>query len=190
MAAPPHAKRRLYATVLDLAATRPVEDLTAAEICRAAQVHRSTFAEYAASAADLLRAALREQLDDIRARYLTGAGSAAPNAAADASRAVLAHVESHYTIYQRGLLSAGGGDLHAMLAEHFRDSVRELEAVGAIRPPFHAHGATTRFVEESTARFIANGSIGILEAWLSEAAPRDPEHFVAAFEGLTAAARA
>ena len=190
MAAPPHARRRLYATVLDLAATNPVEELTATEICRAAQVHRSTFAEYAASAADLLRAALREQLDDIRARFLTGPDAAAPNAAAETSRAVLAHIESHEAIYQRGLLSAGGGDLHAMLAEHFRGSVRELEAAGAIRPSFRAPGATTRFVHESTVRFIASGSIGILEAWLSEPAPRDPEHFVAAFEGLTAAARA
>lgn len=190
MAAPPHAKRRLYAAVLDLAEKRPVEELTATEICRAAQVHRSTFAEYAASAPDLLRAALREQLDDIRARFLTGPGPAAPNAAADTTRSVLVHIESHAAIYHRGLLSTGGGDLHAMLAEHFRVSVRELEAAGAIRPPFRAPGATTRFVEESTARFIANGSVGILEAWLSEPGPRDPEHFVAAFEGLTAAARA
>lgn len=189
MAAPPHAKRRLYAAVLELAAERPIDQLSATDISRAAGVHRSTFAEYAASGADLLRAALREQLDDIRARFLTDPGAAAPDAAAGTSRAVLAHVEHHHAIYSRGLLETGGGDLHGMLAEHFRESVRELERAGAVRPPFDARGASRRFLEESTARFIASGSIGILEAWLMEPAPRDPEHFVAAFEGLTAPAR-
>lgn len=189
MAAPPHAKRRLYAAVLALAAEGPIEQFTATDIARAAGVHRSTFAEYATSGADLLRAALREQLDDIRARFLTGPGASAPEAATATTRGVLAHVEEHHAIYHRGLVDVGGGDLHGMLAEHFRDSVRELEIAGAVHPPFDAPGASRQFLEESTARFIASGSIGILEAWLREPAPRNPDHFVAAFDALTAAAR-
>jgi AcrR family transcriptional regulator len=187
MAAPRRARRPLYDAVLDLAAHRPVEEITATEVALAAGVHRSTFYEHATSPAELLRRALREQLDDIRTQHLTAPPAHAGDAVVAVTLAVLAHVEDHGAIYERALLSTGGGDLRAMLAEHFRDSMRTLEATGVVRPPFHAPGASVRFHEESTARFIANGVIGILEAWLSEDPPREPAPFLAALEGLATA---
>lgn len=180
MAAPRRAHARLYSAVLTLAAARPVEEISATEIAHTAGVHRSTFYEHAASPVELLRVALRIQLDRIREEHLIGG----PDPIASTTRAVLAHIEEHSAIYERALLGSGGGDLRSMLSGHFHDSVVQLERSGAVRAPFDAPGSPARFLEESTARFIANGSIGILEAWLQEPAPRDPEHFLAALRGL------
>ncbi|WP_438352400.1 TetR/AcrR family transcriptional regulator [Microbacterium sp. CJ88] len=185
MPAPRTSHLRLYAAVLELAADRPVAELTATELARRAGVHRSTFYEHAASPDALLALALRTELDEIRVRHLGDPRVEVGEAVVHTTRAVLAHVEAHEAIYRRGLLEAADGGVRGLLSAHFRDSLRMLEDTNRLRPPFSTPGADGTFALEATARFVAHGSVGLLEAWLDEPAPRDAALYLDAFAALT-----
>lgn len=188
MPAPRRSHVRLHSAILDLARTRPTTELTATEIARRAGVHRSTFYEHTDTAEALLVDALRGELDDIRARHLTDAAIDVEEAMDDTTRAVLAHIVRHEAIYRRGLSEGErvDGGVRALLATHFRDSLRMLEDAGRLLPPFAATGSDGTFGVEATARFVAGGAVGLLEAWLAEPAPREPDLYLEAFRALTA----
>ncbi|MEV8272386.1 TetR/AcrR family transcriptional regulator [Microbacterium sp. NPDC077184] len=186
MPAPLRSPARLHTAILDLARERAPEQLTATEIARHAGVHRSTFYEHADTPASLLVDALRADLDGIRHRYLDDPDVDVDDAVVVTTRAVLAHIERFEPIYQRGLRSPEGS-VRALLSTHFRDSLRMLEDAGRVTSPVTATGHDGAFGLEATARFIAGGAVGLLEAWLAEPPPRAPELYLDAFASLTAA---
>jgi len=163
------SRSKLTTAVLALAANQPAEELTASSIASHAGVHRSTFYEHATSPIDLLQSALREELDEIRARYLdTATAENAMTAVTNATVDVLIHVDRHAAIYRGGLSSS----LHGMLSEHFQASTHELIRHGVIQIPFGEPGDLV--AAESVARFIADGTVGIIAVWLDGPEPRDP----------------
>lgn len=171
---------RLHGAVLGLARDTPVADLTITQLAEAAGVHRSTFYEHAASPGDLLRDALRAELDDPRTGLLDDPGDT-DAAVREVTRRVLEHVRRHVPIYRRGLARhSGPGSPHGMLSEHFLETSRRLIETGRLRLPLQVPGVPDDAVADTAARFVAQGTVGAIQGWLD--LPGEPE--VAVFEDL------
>jgi len=171
-------RARLFASILELAAARPVGDLTMSEIANHADVHRSTLYEHATSPTDLLQSALRAELDAIRHRYLDEVTDVAAAVSAT-TRAVLQHIDDHSVIYVRGLGSGSeSASLHPMLAHHFQESTRLLFEQHALELPFAVASVPVDTVAQAAAHYVANGTVGAIEVWLDTPEPRDAESFL------------
>jgi AcrR family transcriptional regulator len=180
------SQARLFEAVLALANEFNAGDITMSQIAERASVHRSTVYEHASSPADLLQAALRSELDVIRDRYLNNVPAQDAAAAVMATtEAVLLHVDHHAVIYTRGLgAGSESASLHAMLSSHFQATTRQLLAQNSLEIPFTVPGVEESVIGDSVAHYIANGTVGAIEVWLSTPAPRDPAAFTALFAHL------
>lgn len=162
------SQERLYAAVLRLAAERPVAELSVTAVAGEAGVHRSTFYDHAASPADLLEAALLAELDELRAGLLADATTEVPEAVRGVTLDVLRHVERHAAIYRRGLgTGSTGGSLHAMLSGHFRETSRRLLDAARVEVRVAVPGVPDDVVADLATRFIADGTVGVIEGWLA-----------------------
>jgi AcrR family transcriptional regulator len=178
------SRDKLHATVLRLATRTPVADLTMTVVAREAGVHRSTMHEHAASPADLLRQALLAELDVLRADLLEDPTRDTTEAMDEVTRRVLEHVRRHAVIYRRGLAAdAGDGSLHAMLSEHFLESIRSLDRQRRLGWPGRVRGLTAAQVKDSAARFVAQGTVGAIQGWL-EQDPLDVNAFLRLYRTL------
>ncbi|PRY70612.1 hypothetical protein B0I08_101749 [Glaciihabitans tibetensis] len=190
---------KLTEVILRLSAQRLASEITVSEVTLQAGINRSTFYQHASSPTDLLENVLRAELDEIRARYLDP--EAAPvdgTALRDVVVAVLEHVAAHSEIYSRGLgVSSASSSLHPLLSRHFEQSMTDLFAAHSIVIPITDNGRTAgsssptdeshsdaRFVTESAARFIADGTVGAMEVWLRTPAPRSTDEFMRAYRML------
>lgn len=175
---------RLSATILDLASRGPVSEVTVSALAAAAGVHRSTVYEYAPSPAALLESVLRSELDALRTEYLVDVEpSDAGAAVVGVTRAVLRHVDDHDIIYRRGLgTESGAASLHAMLSEHFQASIELLLDQHSLVVP-----ADDDVERRAIARYLADGTIGAIDVWLTRPRPRDVDAFLALVGRLTPA---
>jgi len=168
-------RANLARAILELAGEKAVTEISVSELASAAGINRSTFYEHSDSPASLLRSTLRDELDEIRSRNLDLTGDV-DTAVLATTTDVLRHVDSHDRIYARGLgLDDNAGQLHSMLSVHFQQSIRLLLAAGSIEPPKSADPA---YLDDTVARFIADGTVGAIEAWLRTPTPRDPQAFL------------
>ena len=179
-------RAKLASVVLALASERPASEITASEIAKAAGINRSTFYQHATSPVGLLEGVLRDELDEIRDHYLGEAdletGPQASEAIERVTIAVLEHVDSHDAIYTRGLgEGSGSASLQPLLSQHFAESVTLLLDRHALTVPGSTSIPPEGFVADAAARFIANGTVGALEAWLATPAPRSTDAFMAAY---------
>lgn len=166
------SRARLHAAVLELAADRPVERITGSALASAAGVHRSTIYEHGCDASDILRGALRAELDEIRARLVEPAtADTILRATAASADEVFAHVDRHGAIYAREL-DRGTAGLSTMLAEHFAHSIRLLIAHGAVSPPA-LDGDDREAVAETVAAALAATAVAVIAVWLRSPEPRD-----------------
>ena len=175
---------RLSATILDLASRGPVSEVTVSALAAAAGVHRSTVYEYAPSPAALLESVLRSELDALRTEYLVDVEpSDAGAAVVGVTRAVLRHVDDHDIVYRRGLgTESGAASLHAMLSEHFQASIDLLLDQHSLAVP-----ADDDVERRAIARYLADGTIGAIDVWLTRPRPRDVDAFLALVGRLTPA---
>jgi len=164
------SRERLYAAALTLAADQPISSLTVTQIADAAGVHRSTFYEHADSAQGLIEAALTAELDVLRSDLMKDRADAA-TAVATVTEGVLHHILRHVDIYRRELAD-GGGALHAMLSRHFRGTTETLLDRGRVEIAVAVAGATAASVSDAAARFLADGTVGIIDGWLRHPSPR------------------
>ena len=164
------SRERLYAAALTLAADQPISSLTVTQIADAAGVHRSTFYEHADSAQGLIEAALTAELDVLRSDLMKDRADAA-TAVATVTEGVLHHNLRHVDIYPRELAD-GGGALHAMLSRHFRGTTETLLDRGRVEIAVPVAGATPASVSDAAARFLADGTVGIIDGWLRHPSPR------------------
>lgn len=171
----------LYAAALDLAAERPISELSVTQIADAAGVHRSTFYEHADSPGSLVEAALTAELDLLRDALLADRSDPAV-ALLTVTRGVLEHVIRHVDVYRREL-SAGGGALHAMLSRHFRGTTEALIERGSVQIPVSVEGMPAADVADAAARFLADGTVGLIDGWLRHPRPR-VERFLRLYPAL------
>jgi AcrR family transcriptional regulator len=171
-------RAQLARAILELAEAKSVTSITVSELAAVAKINRSTFYEHSDSPASLLRSTLRDELDVIRDRNL-GAPLDVRTAVLQVTTDVLDHVDAHSTIYSRGLsLDDNAGELHSMLSAHFAQSMRQLFESGTVELPKSADPA---YLEDTAARFIADGTVGAIEAWLRTPAPRERQAFLEAY---------
>ncbi|WP_203580111.1 TetR/AcrR family transcriptional regulator [Microbacterium hibisci] len=175
------SRDRLYAAALDLAAEHPISDLTVTQLAEAAGVHRSTFYEHADSPEALVEAALTAELDVLRADLLKDRADAA-TAVSTVTEAVLRHILDHVGLYRRELADGGGG-LHAMLSRHFRGTTETLLERGRVELDVTVAGMPRSDVADAAARFLADGTVGIIDGWLRHPSPR-VEDFLRVYEAL------
>ena len=164
------SRERLYAAALTLAADQPISSLTVTQIADAAGVHRSTFYEHADSTQGLIEAALTAELDVLRSDLMKDRADAA-TAVATVTEGVLHHILRHVDIYRRELAD-GGGALHAMLSRHFRGTTETLLDRGRVEIAVPVADATAASVSDAAARFLADGTVGIIDGWLRHPSPR------------------
>lgn len=164
------SRDRLYAAALALAAERPISTLTVTQLADAAGVHRSTFYEHADSPEALVEAALTAELDVLRDELMKDRSDAA-TAVATVTAGVLQHILRHVDIYRREL-SDGGGELHAMLSRHFRGTTEILLERGRVAIEVPVDGAPAAVVADAAARFLADGTVGVIDGWLRHPQPR------------------
>ncbi|KRB77669.1 hypothetical protein ASE01_05535 [Nocardioides sp. Root190] len=163
------SRAALHEAVLRLASERAVADISITAVAAEAGVHRSTVYDHAGSVEELLRAALGAELDELR-RGLPEAGAGpdeVDRAVTAVTRGVLEHVARHDGIYRAGL-AEGGADhgLRAMLGRHFRESGRLLQAGAGSGVTVDVPGQPHDFVADAAAQFIADGTVGVIAAWL------------------------
>lgn len=175
----------LHRAIVDLATTRDVSTLTVSEITNLAGVNRSTFYSHVTSAAELLCAALRTELDTIREDYLEVLRGGAETGATirEATTRVLGHLEEHRELYLRAFDATGGDSgLRAMLAVHFRSAILATLETGTLEiPPLAGHES---FLSDGTASFLAAGSTWLMEVWLRLPEHRTPATYLAAYRRL------
>ncbi|MBO0984689.1 TetR/AcrR family transcriptional regulator [Rathayibacter sp. SD072] len=172
------SQESLHRAIIDLATERAVSGLTVSDITDRAGVNRSTFYAHAASAAELLTAALSIELDVIRVDYLArlGEGDPADASNSEATVRILDHLERHRSLYLGAFDDAGGDSgLRVMLAGHFRRSVNDAVASGAVTVPQEG------FLPGGAAAYISAGSAALMEEWLRLPDPRDPDLYLDAF---------
>ena len=181
-------RAKLYGTITTLAATEPVSRITATEVAREAGVHRSTFYEWAQSPAELLRDALRAELDEIRVRHLADSDLDLVEAIAATTREVLRHAAVHSALYRRDL-GADGGDagLASMLADQFTGSTAELLSRQRVRVPIDPERVSPTVAADTAARYVAHGAVGAIAAWLDLPEPRDEDAFLELYDVLVPA---
>ncbi len=174
----------LHRAVLELAAEQRPGDITMTALAARARVHRSTVYQHGASAVDLLRTALAEQLDALREEHLVGVPPEGLQAALrDVTLGVFAHVEEHAAVY-RSLRASTGISLHGFLGTHFHDSMRMLMARSGLVAPVDVDGLPRELTQEAAARFVADGVVGLIDAWLDDPSPHDPAMMLDLFTRL------
>ena len=166
------SRERLHAAVLELARTAPAASITGTALASAASVHRSTIYEHGTDPVDVLRSALRAELDEIRERHLEEATpETIVTAIGAAANDVFDHIERHAAVYAREL-AAGTTGLAAMLAEHFAHSVTLLIEHGTITPPAIDDDEPARFAQTVAAASAAT-TVAVITDWLRDPEPRD-----------------
>ena len=157
----------LGAAILELAAERPISLISVSDITREAGINRATFYNHFASAGALLASVISTNLDDIRTadHELHEEGVLRREEIAKLSIiATVELVERYRAVFEHSLLDVKDASLHRALSAHFEVSSRQhLE----------------RFAQDSepvvdaaiVARFVAEGIVGAIEAWLANGEP-------------------
>ena len=148
----------LAAAVLALAAERGIDALSVTEITARAGVHRSTFYQHASSPLDLVKSTLARELDALRDRYLVD----------------LPREETESALRS---VTIAGATLHSFLGAHFAESARILIEQSSVRVPEPPAGVSPAMARAAVRRYIADGFVGAIAAWLHESAPRDAVAF-------------
>ncbi|MET0589928.1 MAG: TetR/AcrR family transcriptional regulator [Naasia sp.] len=168
-------QEKLYSAILSLAEDRAIGEITASETAAKAGVNRSTFYEHAESPAHLLRAALRAEMQAIQDDIYDDVPEHTADNNLKATHAVLDHVERYASIYSRGLGRNDDTALHSMLSGVFRGTVEKMIEHGVIELPASLTQAPG---PEAFARFLGDGTVGVVDAWLAGPAPRTHDRFI------------
>ena len=161
------SRSALNEAILELAATKPVNALTAHEVAVEAGVNRSTFYKHAKNPAELLQSALSEDLIKIREEMLQNILEGTPRIAIRrASTDLLLHVTVHRSIYRSALGQSEDCGLNKLLSDYIEQTLLIIFKRGFVALPFvdDAHATGALFA----AQFIARGTLGAIDAWLNE----------------------
>jgi AcrR family transcriptional regulator len=168
-------QEKLFSAILELAQHNSAGDITASETAARAQVNRSTFYEHAESPAHLLRAALRSEMMAIQEANYDDVPEHTTENNLRATHDVLDHIEKHAAIYSRGLGRNDDTSLHSMLSGVFSSTVQRMIENDVIDLPAGLKEAPG---PAALARFLGDGTVGIVDAWLAEPEPRSHDRFI------------
>jgi AcrR family transcriptional regulator len=170
----------LRTAVLELTATRRIEDISVSELAAAAGVNRSSFYRNADSPEALLRDALYEDFDVWRSSVLgtLPLGEPMREAWRQASLRIAHHVDRHRGVYETGLgdPELPSAALLRITTSHFESSIEQyLEAHPSVLPP--ADDGAEPLPATAYARYIGSGTVGLIRAWLETPQPRSAQAY-------------
>jgi len=186
----PRAQRTvaaIRATVLELAARGPIENVPVTDVARSAGITRGSFYNHATSPVDVLVEVLGEELDRagevFRAETLGQQMSRRAAFERNIER-VWAHIDAHRAIYRAGLGDSLSPALRRVLTEHL---TVQMSAFLADRPGIvgAANDEQRAVLRVLYAAHAANGAVGIVEAWLG--LDGEPDHELLLRASLNAA---
>src|SRR5580700_1750793 len=156
--------RAFEQAIVELAAQRPVSQITVAELADRAGVTRATFYNRYSSPLDLLIQVLYADLD--RGRRLKEARQADGRYTAEQMLRltisdVAGHVERFMAVYQHALHDPADGGVYEALVRYFTD--RSLAVITR-----SAHQNLPHASHQVIAQFVAHGFAGAIKAWLSD----------------------
>lgn len=158
-------RAKLVAALLDLARTRPAEEITVSELTAAAGVSRTAFYSHAGSPAQLLADVL---VGELRPRLATLAESMSHPGAryVDLWRAIymtlLEHVQAHRRIYE--LITSGNSAVFSALISCFEEAARRY--VDAIRDRLDGPPVTELWAAMAVQQQVHN-MIAVIGAWIA-----------------------
>lgn len=152
------SRESLRASVLTLAGSTPIAEVTASAICLQAGVTRDTFYRHAESPVMLLADALAAEIDE--------AMQVLPRTdeIGDGERALLQHVHQRADVYR--------GAMHPLLAAPVRSNLeRSITAGLVLWAELHPRIVPVEFAEDAAAMriavaYAASGTVGAIEEWL------------------------
>jgi AcrR family transcriptional regulator len=150
--------------IVELAARRPVSQITVADLADRAGVTRATFYNRYSSPLDLLIQVLSADLDRGRrlkqTRQADGGYTAAQVLRLTISD-VAGHVERFMTVYQHALHDPADGGVYETLVRYFTE--RSLAVIAESTHPALPHAS-----HQVIAQFFAHGFAGAIKAWLND----------------------
>jgi AcrR family transcriptional regulator len=157
-------EQALEQAIVELAAQRPVSQITVADLAGRAGVTRATFYNRYSSPLDLLIQVLYADLEDSR-RQKEARRTAGGYSAEQIVRLVISdvadHVERFTAVYRHALHDPADNGVYEALVRCFTD--RSLAVVAR-----SAHPALPRANHQVIAQFAAHGFAGAIKAWLSD----------------------
>lgn len=161
----------LRSATLELAAQKPVTEITVSELAAAADINRVTFYKHYASPAEALSEALHSELDATREAVLT------KQAAGDCNKSdalmcgvdlILEHVARHRRLYELSVTAKDDGAVPWALSEHFSGTIKMyLEQRAA---DLDCNG---QYDVDIVAGFFGAGLVGAMFTWV-QAGETDP----------------
>ena len=185
----PRAERTCAAlrrAVLDLAAERPIESVSVAEVARAAGITRGSFYNHASSPVDVLIEILGGELEVAGKTFVEDAEILGISRRDALERSIICawrHIDEHRDIYRSGLDAQLSPALHLVLTTHFHAQLRRLlgGVVSSAEP--EASPAERDLMHSLYAAHAAHGAVGIIETWLRFEDPPDHEVLLRAMIG-------
>jgi len=171
----------LRCAVLELAAQRPAEEISVAELTSAAGVSRTVFYSHASSPvrllADALVVELAPVLDGVETAMATGRTQFG-TVWRDGYLALLEHVEAHRAVYVTAVEARSG--VVTALVEYFAQlAAASVDAVAARMAEPVSPLWRTMAVQQH-----AHGTIAMIETWVQAAPGTSPHDVVAAYLAL------
>ena len=150
--------------IVELAAQRPVSQITVADLADRARVTRATFYNRCSSPLDLLIQVLYADLDRgqrLKETRRADGGYTAEQMLRLTVSDVAGHVERFVAVYQHALHDPADGGVYEALVRYFTD--RSLAVIAQ-----SAHPDLPRASHQVIAQFVAHGFAGAIKAWLSD----------------------
>ena len=155
----------LAQAIVELAAQRPVSQITVADLASRAGVTRATFYNRYSSPLELLIQVLYADLARVHrledARRAEGSAYSAGQMLRLATGDVADHVERFTAVYQHALHDPADNGVYEALVRHFSEYAQAFMARSA-------HPDLPRANRQVVARFVAHGFAGAIKAWLSD----------------------
>ena len=155
----------LAQAIVELAAQRPVSQITVADLASQAGVTRATFYNRYSSPLELLIQVLYADLARVHrledARRAEGSAYSAGQMLRLATGDVADHVERFTAVYQHALHDPADNGVYEALVRHFTEYALAFMARST-------HPDLPRANRQVVARFVAHGFAGAIKAWLSD----------------------
>lgn len=162
-------RHRLRETMYRLAAGKPIDQITVAEVAREAGVTRDTVYRHGADPVRLLAGFLGEELQELIARSTTGLPASVARGGTvfdDAERELLAHIVQHAEIYRNALGSRLIGPVRDVLIDSIAGGLHEhLAAHPQIAPSADARIPADLHAKMLVA-YASAGTVAAIEEWL------------------------
>lgn len=160
----------LQQALAQLIPEKPYQDITVDDICRRANVGRSTFYAHYRGKEDLQRAAIGDRLGDMLAERRRAAPAASPTLIA------LEHVRDFRRLH-RGPL---GGRGRTVAVEALRNALAEM-----IRDELGTSRSETPFEREFRIRYVLGAFMEVLAWWVERGARETPQEIETLFRDMS-----